>query len=109
MSTVPSTTFLERPPSRARPDACRPSPHPVELCHACCDAQSHAWHDDVPSHGGERGRASLMGSRWPYPLETGTPPAIQSTTRSPIMTTVACGPPDLGMRGLTDTSTTHNP
>ena len=43
------------------------------------------------------------------PLDTGIWPAIQSTTRSPIMTTVACAPPDLGMRGITDASTTHNP
>jgi hypothetical protein len=46
-------------------------------------------HDEAPSHGGERGIASLIGSRWHYPLETGTRPAIQSTTRSPIMITVA--------------------
>jgi hypothetical protein len=31
----------------------------------------------------------LIGSRWHYPLETGTRPATQSTTRSPIMITVA--------------------
>jgi hypothetical protein len=83
--------------------------NPVKLCHACCDAQSQAWHDDVPSHGGARGRAYLMNSQWRYALETGIRPAIQSTTRSPIMTTVAWAPPDLGIRGITDASTTHNP
>src|SRR5215469_3933913 len=36
------------------------------------------------------------------------PAAIQSTTRSPIMITVAWAPPDLGMRGITDASATHN-
>ena len=39
----------------------------------------------------------------------GAPDAIQSTTRSPIMITVAWVPPDRGMRGITDASTTHNP
>src|ERR1700730_11710818 len=39
----------------------------------------------------------------------GQPAAIQSTTRSPIMITVAWAPPDLGMRGITDASATHNP
>jgi hypothetical protein len=42
-------------------------------------------------------------------LLDGARPAIQSTTRSPIMRTVAWVPPDLGMRGITDASTTHNP
>src|SRR6202035_3640189 len=37
----------------------------------------------------------------------GQPAAIQSTTRSPIMITVAWAPPDLGMRGITDASATH--
>jgi hypothetical protein len=35
--------------------------------------------------------------------------AIHSTARSPIMMTVAWAPPDLGMRGITDASTTDNP
>jgi hypothetical protein len=39
----------------------------------------------------------------------GYPAAIQSTTRSPIMITVAWAPPDLGMRGITEASATHNP
>src|SRR6516225_6439216 len=37
------------------------------------------------------------------------PAATQSTTRSPIMITVAWAPPDRGMRGITDASATNNP
>jgi hypothetical protein len=35
--------------------------------------------------------------------------AVWSTTRSPIMITVAWAPPDLGMRGITEASVTHSP
>ncbi len=53
--------------------------------------------------------SSLSNPIFQTAVRRGSLDAIQSTTRSPIMTTVAWAPPDRGMRGITDASTTHNP
>jgi hypothetical protein len=67
-------------------------------------ATSGRWYDTRSKH--KRRRNGIM-------LQTAARldqlAAIQSTTRSPIMITVAWAPPDLGMRGITDASATHSP
>src|SRR5262245_22405229 len=91
--------------------------HPGHSSHAVEGAAVHGGgyaardeaHGHVRGEGPTRGARLVLRLRGPYPLATGAPPATHSATRSPIINTVACKPPERGMRGTIDASTTHRP
>ena len=61
----------------------------------------------IPKPARHQGR-SILNNRFQAAVRRAQADAIQSTTRSPIMTTVAWLPPDLVIRGFTEASTTDN-